>query len=72
MAPRFLRELVGRLQAFEMLINQVSGEIRGALAVAAERRATAEPLLDRALASLEWLNNVVQEITRRLDELKAL
>jgi hypothetical protein len=71
MAPPLLRELVGRLQRFETLTNQVSGELRGALAAAAERRATAEPLLDRALASLERLNEVAQEITRRLDELKA-
>lgn len=68
-APANLRDLAGRLQAFETLTNQVNKDLTGALAAAAERRAPAEPLLDRARASLEHLNEVAQAMMRRMDEL---
>lgn len=69
LAPPILRELAGRLQAFETLTNRVSGELRSALAAAAECDGSAEPLLDRALASLEHLNEVAAAIMLRLDDL---
>ena len=69
LAPPILRELAGRLQAFETLTNQVNGELTAALAAAAESHGSAEPLLDRALASLEHLNEVAEAMMLRLDEL---
>jgi regulator of protease activity HflC (stomatin/prohibitin superfamily) len=69
LTPSILRELAGRLQAFEILTNQVSAELRTALTSAAESRASSEELLDRALASLEHLNEVAAAMMRRLDEL---
>jgi isopentenyl diphosphate isomerase/L-lactate dehydrogenase-like FMN-dependent dehydrogenase len=69
LATPILRELAGRLQAFERLTNQVSAELRTALTAAAENHASAEELLDRALASLEHLNEVAEAMMQRLDEL---
>jgi hypothetical protein len=46
-----------------------AGNLRTALAAAAECHQSAEPLLDRALASLEHLNEVAEAMMLRLDEL---
>jgi hypothetical protein len=65
-----LRELAGRLQAFETLTTQVNRELTTGLVATAESTASAEPLLDRALASLEHLNEAAEAIMGRLDELQ--
>jgi hypothetical protein len=70
LVPPVLRELAGRLQAFEILTTQVNRELTTALAATAESAASAEPLLDRALASLEHFNEAAEAIMGRLDELQ--
>jgi hypothetical protein len=70
LVPPVLQELTDRLQAFETLTTQVNRELATALAASAESAASAEPLLDRARASLEHLNEAAEAIMGRLDELR--
>lgn len=69
LAPPFLRELVGRLQELEEITDETSRQLEVALCPATEGGAPAEPVLDRALASLEHLSEVAEGMMRRLDEL---
>jgi hypothetical protein len=69
LAPPFLRELVGRLQELEAVTNEINRQLEAALCPVAESRAPAEPVLDRALASLGHLNEIAEAMMRRLDEL---
>jgi hypothetical protein len=57
------------LRAFDILTEQVSAELRAALSPTEDGHASGAPLLDRALASLEDLNEVAEAMMRRLDEL---
>jgi len=69
LAPPILRELAGRLQEFEAVTDETNRQLKAAQAAAFEDQESAETLLDRALASLERLNEVAEAITRHLDEL---
>jgi hypothetical protein len=69
LAPPFLRDLVGRLKEFEAVTKETNHQLEAALRPVAEGGAPAEPLLDRALASLENLNEMAEAMMRRLDEL---
>jgi hypothetical protein len=52
LAPAVLRELAGRLRESEAVTNETNRGLETSLAAVAERRASAQPLLDRALACL--------------------
>ncbi len=69
LAPPLLRELANRLQTFEALTDETNRQLKAAQAEAFEDQESAETLLDRALASLERLNEATEAITRHLDEL---
>jgi uncharacterized membrane protein YqiK len=69
LAPPILRELAGRLQEFEVITDETNRQLKAAQAAAFEDQESAEVVLDRALASLEHLNEVAEAITRHLDEL---
>jgi uncharacterized membrane protein YqiK len=69
LAPPILRELTGRLQEFEVITDETNRQLKAAQAAAFEDQESAEVVLDRALASLEHLNEVAEAITRHLDEL---
>ena len=69
LAPPALRELAGRLQALEIVTDETNWELSAAQVAATEGQASTELLLDRALASMEHLNEVAQAMTRRLEEL---
>jgi hypothetical protein len=69
MAPLILRELAGRLQALETITDETNRELRAAQVAATEDEASAEHLLDRALASMEHLSEVAEAMMRSLDEL---
>ena len=64
-----LRELAGRLQEFEAVTDETNRQLKAAQAAAFKDQESAETLLDRALASLERLNEVAEAITRHLDKL---
>lgn len=64
LAPRFLRELAGRLRVIEEISNKVNREIREL------RRSSGDgPALERALAQLELLMETADALMVRLDEL---
>jgi hypothetical protein len=67
--PSLLRELTGRLQNFERITNLVNRELKAAYGSAAAKGESAESVLDRALASLERLTEVADDLNRRVDEL---
>ena len=67
--PSLLRELTGRLQDFERITNLVNRELKAAYGSAAAKGESAESVLDRALASLERLTEVADDLNRRVDEL---
>lgn len=69
LARPILRELAGRLLKFEALTDETNRQLKAARAEAFDDQESAELLLDRALASLERLNEVAQAITRHLDQL---
>jgi hypothetical protein len=70
-APPVLRELARRLQALEAVTNETNRELKASHVAPGEGRESAEHLLDRALASMEHLREVAEEMMRRLDELLA-
>jgi hypothetical protein len=51
--PTTLRDLAGRVWDFEALTKQVSEQLGTALSVREKSRASADPVLERALASVE-------------------
>ena len=67
--PPILRELAGRLQEFEAVTDETNRQLKAAQAAAFEDEESAELVLDRALASLEHLNEVAEAITKHLDGL---
>jgi hypothetical protein len=67
--PPILRELAGRLQEFEAVTDKTNRQLKAAQAAAFEDEESAELVLDRALASLEHLNEVAEAITKHLDGL---
>ena len=69
LAPAILRELARRLQTMETLTDETNRELRAAQAAVVEDEVSAEQLLDRALASLEHLSEVAEEMMRSLDVL---
>jgi hypothetical protein len=69
LAPPVLRELARRLQALEAVTNETNRELKAYLLAAGEGRESGEHLLDRALASMEHVTEVAEEMMRRLDEL---
>ena len=69
LAPPILRELGGRLQEFEAVTDETNRQLKAAQAAAFEDKESAELVLDRALASLEHLNEVVEGITKYSDGL---
>jgi hypothetical protein len=67
--PSVLRELAGRLQELEAVTNETNRELKAAGLATAEGRESAEHLLNRALALMDHLSEVTEDMTRRLDEL---
>jgi hypothetical protein len=67
--PPVLRELAGRLQEFEAVTEETNRQLKAAQAAAFEDEESPELVLDRALASLEHLNEVAEAITKHLDGL---
>jgi hypothetical protein len=67
--PSILRELAGRLQELEAVTNETNRELKAAGLATAEGRESAEHLLNRALALMDHLTKVAEDMTRRLDEL---
>jgi hypothetical protein len=67
--PLALREPAGRLLTLEVVANETNRELRAARAAVTKGQASAEFLLDRALASIEHLSEVAQAMTRQLDDL---
>jgi hypothetical protein len=63
-----LRPLTVILQQFEAVADDTNQEIRTAQAAVIDGKASAEFLLDRALASIERLNLAALAIIRRLNE----
>jgi hypothetical protein len=57
------------LQRLEAVTNETNRELKVSHLIAGEGRESAEHLLDRALASMEHLMEVAEEMMRRLDEL---
>jgi hypothetical protein len=68
LAPPVLRELARRLQALEAVTNETNRELKASHLAAGEGRESAEHLLDRALASMEHIREIAEEMMR-LDEL---
>jgi hypothetical protein len=64
-----LRDLAVELRELETVTNQTNLELEAAHRAAEEGRESAEHLLDRALASIEHLSEIAEEMTRRLDEM---
>lgn len=69
LAPPVLRELADRLWAFEALTNEIDRNLSDARAATTKNEASAENLLDRALASVERLGEAADEIMQRLNQL---
>jgi hypothetical protein len=67
--PSVLRDLVIELREVETVTTQTDQELKAAGLAVAQGRESAEYLLDRALASMEHLNEVAEDMTQRLDEL---
>ena len=68
LAQPFLCELGERLRELDEVTQETSRELRVALRPIAEGVST-EPVINGALASLEHLNEIVDSMMRRLDEL---
>ena len=64
-----LRGLTKELEKFERATDETNRELRAAQVAAVGRKASAEPLLDRALASMEHLSEADDTMTRLLGEL---
>jgi hypothetical protein len=67
--PSVLRELAGGLQELEAVTNETNRELKAACLATAEGRESAEHLLNRALALMDHLSEVAEDMTRRPDEL---
>jgi len=67
--PSVLRDLVIELREVETVTTRTDQELMAAGLAVAQGRESAEYLLDRALASMEHLNEVAEDMTQRLDEL---
>jgi hypothetical protein len=63
------REVAGRLQTLRALTNETNRGLTAAHVAVARGQAPAERLLDRALASIEHLNEIAQTMTGWMDEL---
>jgi hypothetical protein len=63
-----LRGLTEELEKFERVTDETNRELRAAQVAAVGRKASAEPLLDRALASMANLKETALALTRRMDE----
>ena len=68
-APSVLRELAGRLLELEAVTNETNRELKAAGLATAQGRESAEHLLNRALALMDHLSEVAEDMMRRLDEL---
>jgi hypothetical protein len=69
LAPALMPDLAERLQVLEAATNETNQYLRAAFVEANDSHARAEPLLDRALASLEHLNEIAETMMRWLNEL---
>ena len=67
--PSLLRELAGRLQQLDAATIETNRELKAAGLATAEGRESAEHLLNGALASMDHLTEIAEDMTRRLDEL---
>ena len=67
--PSVLGELAGRLHELEAVTNETNRELKAAGLATAEGRESAEHLLNRALALMDHLSEVAEDMMRRLDEL---
>jgi hypothetical protein len=67
--PLALREVAERLQTLRVITNETNRELTAARAAVTKDQASAELLLDRALSSIEHLNEIAQAMTRQLDDL---
>ena len=69
LAAPFLRELVGQLRELDSVTREeINRQLRVALRPVAKGEST-EPVIGRALAALEYLNEIAESMIRRLDEL---
>jgi hypothetical protein len=64
-----LRDLAVGLRELETVTNDTNHELAVARLATVKGRESAEQLLDRALASMEHLNEISAVMTRRLDAL---
>jgi hypothetical protein len=69
LSPSVLRDLAVELRELETVTNQTNLELHAAHRAAEEGRESTEHLLDRALASMEHLSEIAEEMTRRIDEM---
>jgi len=67
--PLARREVAGRLQTLGAVTNETNQELAAARVAVTRGQTPDEFLLDRALASIERLSEVVQTMTRWMDEL---
>jgi hypothetical protein len=63
-----LRGMKEELEEFERVTDNTNRELRAAQVAAVGRKALAETLLDRALASMADLKKTALVLTRRMDE----
>jgi len=68
LAAPFLREVVGQLRELDSVTQEIDRQLRVALRPVAKGEST-EPVIGRALAALEYLNEIAESMIRRLDEL---
>jgi hypothetical protein len=61
------REVAGRLRTLRAVTNETNRELATSRAAVTKGQASAEVLLDRALASIEHLSEVAQTMTRWMD-----
>ena len=67
--PLARREVAGRLQTLAAVANETNRELAAARVAVKKGQASADLLLDRALASIEHLSEIAQTMTRWIDEL---
>jgi hypothetical protein len=67
--PSVLRDLDEQLKAIETAAIRTNLELKVARLEAAEGRESTHRLLDRALASIEHLNEITAATSRQLDDL---
>jgi hypothetical protein len=66
--PGAVLRLLGNLKELEAVTNKANRQVKAALAASGESSESAEPLLDRAFATLEHLNELAKAILSQLDE----